>query len=166
MPRIYTTTPPEIRFWRKVDKTGDCWLWLGCLDRRGYGQFGITRSDTTGAHRFAYRQVNGDIPAGLHVLHRCDNPRCVNPAHLWLGTNADNVRDRCAKGRTRAGRATLERRAKGETHGRVKLREADVLAIREASANGTENKALAERYCVSRAAITLIVKRKNWRHLT
>ena len=165
MPRIYTTTTPEIRFWPKVDKSGDCWLWTACLDRKGYGRFGMPERGWIAAHRYAYILANGPIPDGLHVLHRCDNRRCVNPDHLWLGTNADNVADRVAKGRTSRNHVTPEQQVRGERHGMVRLREADVIAIREAVANGVRQCELAARYDVSRPTINLIVKRKNWRHV-
>ena len=89
----------EERFWAKVDKDGDCWTWMARRQPRGgYGQFqldGRTRS----AHRVAWTLTNGPIPDGLCVLHRCDNPPCVNPEHLWLGTKAENNQDMTEKGR-------------------------------------------------------------------
>lgn len=77
-----------------------CWLWLARVSPNGYGSTNVDGRDT-GAHRASYLAFNGPIPSGLHVLHRCDVPLCVNPDHLWLGTNADNVRDMVAKGRHR-----------------------------------------------------------------
>ena len=90
---------PEDRFWRKVDKSGECWLWQGATYcRMHYGCLGIG-GRTTRAHRFSWELHNGPIPDGLCVLHRCDVPRCVNPDHLFLGTKLDNMKDRTAKGR-------------------------------------------------------------------
>lgn len=88
----------QIRFWNKVVRTRSCWLWTAAKNEKGYGVFGLGQ-ETDKAHRIAWRLINGLIPQGLFVLHRCDVPACVNPKHLFLGTNIDNVRDMIAKGR-------------------------------------------------------------------
>ena len=86
------------RFFQKVNKTGFCWEWLAGKDKDGYGKIKI-RGKTLQAHRVSWGIHNGPIPEGIGVLHRCDNPSCVNPLHLFLGTTLDNMRDRDAKGR-------------------------------------------------------------------
>ena len=95
---------PEERFWRHVDKAGDCWLWTKAVDSRGYGRFGLKGANAGGwvlAHRYAFQLTRGPIPDGMHVCHTCDVRNCVNPDHLFLGTALDNMRDMIAKGRQR-----------------------------------------------------------------
>lgn len=92
-------TSTEARFWAKVDKTGDCWVWTAATNPKGYGQFYVEGMRL--AHRVSWILAHGPIPDDLCVLHRCDHPPCVNPAHLFLGTYADNNHDRDAKGRQR-----------------------------------------------------------------
>lgn len=98
-----TPIDPETRFWAKVDRTDDCWTWTAATTGSGYGRFGHqnARGGWVAAHRFAYELANGPIPDGMFVCHKCDNPPCVNPSHLFLGTHQDNMRDMDAKGRRR-----------------------------------------------------------------
>ena len=95
----YKLSPIENRFWPKVHKTKGCWVWTGELEHgHGYGQISV-RDKKRGAHRVSWEIHNGPIPKGMWVLHKCDNMKCVNPYHLFLGTNADNMRDKVNKGR-------------------------------------------------------------------
>lgn len=152
---------------------GQCWLWMGSRDRKGYGQiraFGRSMR----AHRASWMFFIGPIPLNTPcVLHRCDNPACVRPDHLWVGTNLDNVRDREAKGRssrefvalmrTQEGIARLPR---GENHPRAKLTEDHVRAIRQSHAGGLSPVRIAAEYGVTDRAVHLVVSRRTWKHVT
>jgi DNA-binding Xre family transcriptional regulator len=113
----------EQRFWSKVDRSGDCWLWTGARRPLGYGALKVD-GHVLHAHRVAYELVYGEIPAELVVLHTCDNPPCVNPAHLRLGTRSDNTRDMYAKGRYGGRkRGTRQLEAAQPVRVRIRLRE-------------------------------------------
>ena len=140
-------------FWGKVDKTGGCWLWRGNLSpgRYRYGRFSNGRGQWLRAHRIAWELTNGPIPAGLFLCHRCDTPACVNPDHLFLGTHADNMADRGAKGR----------QLKGERHHKAKLTAAQVADIR-ARYGRIRVGYLAAAYGVNRSTIHRIVRGGGW----
>lgn len=152
-------------FWKKVVKSeGGCWIWTGTKDSHGYGVVEIgTRAQgrrNTGAHRIAWSLVRGPIPEGLCVCHRCDNPPCVNPEHLFLGTQADNLRDMSEKGR----RVTTTTR--GERVAGSKLVPESVAEIRRLFALGGMTKAaLGKSFGVTEVQIGNIVKRRHWRHI-
>jgi HNH endonuclease len=101
MPYGPPRTPLATRFWKFVEPepNSGCWLWSGAQNRRGYGAISIARSRMREAHRIMWQLEYGRIPDGMHVLHRCDVPPCVNPGHLWLGTRRDNMQDASKKGR-------------------------------------------------------------------
>lgn len=143
-----------------------CWLWIGRRDQRGYGRFdslpdgGPQRSVL--AHRHAWEIARGAIDDGLFVCHKCDNPPCVNPRHLFLGTPAANSADMVKKGRCGGGSdaAVVAMRKTW-----AKVTERDVLRIREARAKGAHLEDMAQRYGVSVSTISLIVKHKVWKHV-
>lgn len=150
-------TPKDIeRFWSKVRKTDGCWLWRASLRPNGYGQFFFGAGKSAGyAHRFAWESTYGPIPKGMLVCHTCDVRACVNPTHLFLGTNADNTQDCIQKGRFPL----------GEQANNVRLSEADVIAIRAAHAAGESATALALRFGVSKPHIGQIVHERRWKHI-
>jgi HNH endonuclease len=157
------------RFCDKVEAVTEsgCWIWLGALDRKtGYGLFYFERKQQF-AHRVSYELFRGKIPESLFVLHRCDVECCVNPNHLFLGTHADNMADRNAKGRQARGRThgsvtVPDALPRGMDHWKRKLTDDDVRAIR---ASSLTQSALARLYPVSVQQIHRIVHRQLWTHL-
>jgi len=160
----------EQRFWSKVNKTDICWVWTGCRNKKGYGSFYCKKK--IASHRYSYIIHNGNIPNGLLVRHTCDNPSCVNPAHLILGTNQDNVNDKMKRGRHNCGRGIShgfvlhpEIVPKGENHGRSKLTEDDIHQIRILYEFNYTLKELGKLYGVSFANISRIIRREAWSHI-
>lgn len=150
------------RFWSHVERSdGDqCWEWLGCR-AHGYGKFWADvdgHRRLLGAHRVAWFLAHGEWPYTC-VLHRCDNPGCVRPDHLWLGSMAENNRDRELKGRTVTGDHA------GQRNGRAKLTEDAVRAIRTRRAAGERRDHLAAEYGVTERVIYLVVHRRLWTHV-
>lgn len=150
----HTALPMPDRFLAKVDRRGSCWEWLGCRNRLGYGQFLF--GGESKAHRVAFRLFVGPITGGLYVLHRCDNRACVNPEHLFLGTQADNVHDMVSKGRH------VVHRSFGEANPMAKLTREQVAAIRSAVDAGVTQRSLCQPYGVSPMTISRIVRRQAW----
>lgn len=141
------------RFWAKVkrDEPG-CWVWTASKFWDGYGKFRLGATMVK-AHRISFEIHNGQIPDGLHVLHKCDNPACVNPEHLFSGSHAENMADKEAKARGVSFR--------GSKHGRAKLTEADVAVIR--AARGVTQQQLADQFGVSNQLISRIKSGGIWR---
>lgn len=156
-PRCNAAKPAIERFWRYAhpEPNSGCWLWGAALNDLGYGIFHAEGERT--AHRASWRLHRGEIPDALHVLHRCDNRACVNPAHLFLGTHADNVRDMWSKGRGP--------RRQGEAVASSKLAEDDVVAIRSMYRSGARQVDIATAFGVAQTTISSIVRRQRWRHV-
>ena len=182
----------ERRFWLAVDCSrtgvGECWPWMGMRGGRTstkYGHVKINGQDV-GAHRVAWELAFGPIPPGLFVCHRCDNPPCCKPSHLFLGTAGDNNRDSASKGRKITGdnhyartqperlargnrngsRARPDRVPRGEAHGRAKLATASVISIRALHATGVLTQAgLAARFGIGQQAVSRVLSRQSWNHV-
>jgi hypothetical protein len=152
-------------FWSKSepDENG-CWNWRCTLDGCGYGFVRINKKMYR-AHRVAWELTNGTIPDNMVVCHKCDNPKCVNPQHLFLGTQAENIADMRNKGRARDVGNT-KNHAYGQANGRAKLNEQDVKTIRWMHESGTLTKEqIAKHFNVSGVLVGLIVRRKIWKHI-
>ena len=144
------------RFFNKVKKTKTCWNWVGTMGSNGYGQISF-KGKYIQAHRLSWILKNRFIPKGKFVLHKCDIPTCVNPKHLFIGTNFDNVHDAIRKGRMNN---------VGENHGYSKLSNQEVISIRkEYIPRKCSQRFLARKYNVTHGMIYCIVHNKNWKHL-
>lgn len=144
----------EERFWSKVDVRGPdaCWPWTAGKDHYQYGAMLGVHGTMVHASRIVWELTYGPIPEGLCVLHRCDNRPCVNPAHLFLGTKADNSRDMATKGRWRNQHST-------------RLTEADVREIRRLAADGVGANSIGRAFGIHHKTVYDIVRRTSWRHV-
>lgn len=144
----------------RADITWWCQEWEFSVDGSGYGQVKSGPNKGRRIHRLVWAEVHGPIPDGMCACHHCDNPRCINIDHLFLGTHTDNMRDMAAKGRG------VSPDVRGERHVGHKLTDADVRDIRSRVAVGANQHALAREYGVAVSLICLVVNRKRWRHVT
>jgi hypothetical protein len=159
--RSYSRRPLAERFWSKVRVAGpdDCWMWTGATTPAGYGK--ISTGGREGGLLLATRlslmlhHSLGAWPTGVNACHRCDTPACVNPAHLFMGTQADNMADSAAKGRM----------ACGSRRPMAKLSEADIPVIRRRISEGAPRQCIADSFGVSRSAIRQVVIGLTWRHV-
>lgn len=164
------------RFWSKVDQSGGpdaCWNWTAFRDRDGYGRFQISKKVGRTSHRVAWEMENGPIPDGLCVLHKCDNPACVNVSHLFLGTRLDNNKDRHRKGRNgprvrkygddNPSRKHPENLPRGEGHAHARINEDIVRKIR---ASSSPSCALVAEFGLGESHVSRIRKHKLWAHVT
>jgi hypothetical protein len=157
----YTQEPMEIRFWRFVDKKLDheCWYWIGNKNTKGYGQFsvGAKAQGSEGAHRISWKLHNQqDIPSKMHIMHKCDNPSCVNPNHLTIGTAKDNTQDMIQKGRKRTVAPV------GDLNGKAILDAEKVRLIRSSTLN---HAALGRQLGVSPNCIRGVRTGRTWSHI-
>lgn len=151
----------EERFLKYVKKTKDCWVWTGAkagTGKNAYGHLSVRKGRARRAHMISWELYRGPISEGLCVCHKCDNPACVNPNHLFLGTRSDNAVDMYQKGRGPNNR--------GENNGRAKLSPKQVIEIRERYATGEIYQAeLAKEYGVTQAVVQKLIRRKIWKHI-
>lgn len=145
-------SPIEKRFWGNVQKTDTCWNWTGLKNSSGYGKFFI--GSYMFCHRVSYLLHNGYLPADLCVCHSCDNPACVNPTHLWLGTHKQNALDKAQKNRAY--------RAVGSQNVKAKLSEKDAIKIRNSAKPAAF---LAKKYGIGKLAIQRLLRRVTWKHI-
>lgn len=143
------------RFWSKVKKTPTCWLWTDKLSKNGYGTFKVISHVSEYSHRISWILHRGKIPKGLFVCHRCDVRNCINPKHLWLGTQKQNNQDMWVKGRN----------ARGENHGRAKLSENDIVEIRQKCVYRKGVGKLAKEYGINRGYLHFIVNKGVWKNV-
>jgi hypothetical protein len=146
----------EDRFWSYVNKTHTCWLWTGNKDKNGYGKIYFLNKHMR-SHRLSYKLFNGNFDEKLLVLHSCDNPSCVRPDHLFLGTNKDNMKDKVNK----------NRQAKGNSCGKSFLTEKQVLDIKEQLKNYQRGMytSLSKEYKVRKSTIISIANGRTWKHI-
>lgn len=150
----------EQRLWSRIERGSDdaCWLWTGAHTPAGYGVIGYLGKQTT-AHRLVYSLTYGPIPQNQIVCHSCDNPRCCNPKHLWLGSDKTNSDDKIVKGRE----------GHPDNHGtrnpHARLTAEDVVTIRQVYGDGHSLRQLANEYGVNPPAIWKIVTRRTWKHI-
>ena len=153
---IEVTEHLKAKFWPKVKQGApdECWPWTGSLNSKGYGHFRISKRIAV-AHRVSYTIHFGPIPQGLFICHRCDNPVCVNPNHLFAGTNRENVDDMLSKGR----------QCRGEDHQLAKLSDEKIGEIRMRWATRLTQQKLADEYGISVGALNIALYHKTWKHL-
>lgn len=145
--------PLEERFWEKVDKSGECWLWTAAMLKTGYGSIRVNGKGER-AHRVAYELEIGPIPHGMLLRHSCDNPKCVNPAHLIVGTKRENTQDALDRGQ----------HLTGERDPKCKLSKDAVLTIRIAANNGVPGAFLAKQFGISESHVSGIKHGANRKH--
>lgn len=161
-------------FWNYVEKNEGCWWWRGSIALNGYGRT-FMNGRWHYAHRLAWQIAHGVVPAGMYICHSCDNPGCVRPDHLFLGTPADNHHDARSKGRLRSNPPTgarhwahqhPERVRRGEANNKAKLTEAQVRELVKAHRNGSSQTELARQYGIRQSSVWQILAGHTWKHVT
>jgi HNH endonuclease len=167
---IKLTPADELRFWAKINKDGPtmphmdtpCWVWTANKHEDGYGRINVRKKVLT-SHRIAWTLHFGEIPPGLCVMHRCDNPSCCRVSHFQLGTHVENIHDRDAKKRNGC-YTKPEKMPRGNSHGMAKITADMVISIRSA-AGGLSQREIAARFGISQCNVSNIINRKLWSHI-
>lgn len=144
----------ESKFNRSFRVTPSCWIWLGNIDSKGYARILLNGAQYR-ASRFSYNLYIGTVPSRLLVRHRCDNPKCVNPEHLLLGTPQDNSNDMVSR----------DRQSRGDSHPKSKVNEKDVLEIRQLPKYGLPLRTIANMYGITISTAGRIINKKTWAHI-
>lgn len=155
------------RFWSKVSKTDSCWLWTGERSQFGHGRF-LYNSVRVGAHRFSYETFVGPIPDGMFVCHKCDVPQCVNPEHLFVGTQKENIQDCVRKGRWVQAKLKAQHPewcARGEQAGNSALKTEQALTALSMLLCGVTLKIVGETFGITQATASQIRSGKTWKHI-
>jgi hypothetical protein len=152
----FKTVPAEKRFWKYVEKTPTCWIWVGGITGAGYGAFRDKNRTYISAHKFSWKYHFGEIEKGKELCHRCDNPPCVNPNHLWLGTAKENAEDSCAK----------NRRSHGMGRPLHKLKNENIPEIKNLYKSGMSQKCIGEKFSVSQNTIWCVVNNMTWKNIS
>ena len=164
---IPTLTPEQIaRFWANVNRRGpnECWEWRGASDERGYGRVQFRPHGLFLPHRVAFA-MDRTASWDLLTLHRCDNPRCCNPSHLFLGTQQDSMTDMCKKGRHKS--PIIPKVPRGDDHYNAKLTSVAVVALRKLKEPGKDDLLrIGQEYRVSQITIQDALKSRTWKHIT
>lgn len=141
------------KLFSKIKQVNDCWEWQGSLHRQGYGNFPYKNSGQL-AHRVSWILFNGEIPSGMNICHKCDNPPCVNPDHLFVGSYQDNINDMFRKGR---------KNHQGENHPKVKLSSSQVLEIRELLNKKITQEEICKKYGITNGHVGSIKHKRTWK---
>lgn len=159
--RVLPCTPLEVRLWSRVTFTDECWEYSGARHEFGYGMIGLggRRGKQTSTHRLVWLIFFGEIPPKIEVLHKCDNPPCIRPDHLFLGTQGDNNTDAKQKGRSRGGSLP------GTKHPNAKMTEALVISMHEAVASGEPIRQLANRLELPYSTVWGALRGPAWKHV-
>ena len=174
--RVAKECSAKCKILNRHEKVDGCWIWTGKIGKNGYGSFAHIingHKKFVLAHRMSYETFIGEIPKGLNVCHKCDNRKCVNPDHLWIGSQEENIHDAEKKGRmkrTTGYKHTEENKARfklrrGEKAHKVKLKEKQVIRIKKMLKSNLTIREISEKFNVSATCISSIKQGINWKHL-